>query len=441
MDYDIVVVGGGTGGCNAAAAAASNGCSVLLLERKSRRDVGDIACGDALDDWEEYPDVVNKKRIEDEAFTQRDLAGLRLEDHQGNELFIDLPEELHMSDRKRYGEILIEECDRLGVRIRHDTRVVGVSQRDATTTGIKTADGEEISCDLVIDASGALSPLQQNGDFTHTSLETVRSASHMAVAYREIIDVDEPLPWHRYLSILDPAQLAGYMWIFPRTPTRLNVGVGFQGAHKPNLQRITHELVTSRTEFTHWETINRRAAKLPTRRPVDSAVAPGFIAVGDAAGYVNPLTGKGILAAAKSGALAGEVGANAITNEDASEEILWSYNEHVMDDFGARYAGYDVFNSVFTEYAESAAPVLLFCALVYSDRYSLFGAAPDPDTFVPTLNRERWSDLYLQTAMSMQRIVAHYEKYPSAPADLPSWQRKRDRLLRDTPGAGRRYEL
>jgi digeranylgeranylglycerophospholipid reductase len=45
VDADVVVVGGGTGGCFAAAAAAREGLDAVLLERKTREEGGQIACG------------------------------------------------------------------------------------------------------------------------------------------------------------------------------------------------------------------------------------------------------------------------------------------------------------------------------------------------------------------------------------------------------------
>jgi len=47
----------------------------------------------------------------------------------------------------------------------------------------------------------------------------------------------------------------------------------------------------NRPEFEGAEVKDKLGAALPTRRPYDSAVAPGYMAVGDAAGHVNPTTG------------------------------------------------------------------------------------------------------------------------------------------------------
>ncbi len=100
-----------------------------------------------------------------------------------------------------------------------------------------------------------------------------------------------------------------------------------------------------RTEFEGADGQDKLGAALPTRRPYDSAVAPGFMAVGDAAGHVNPTTGGGIAGAAYAGTYAAEQAIDAIeAGRTDDEAALWEYNERVMDHFGGRYAALDIYN-------------------------------------------------------------------------------------------------
>ena len=41
VDYDVIVVGAGTAGTTAAYTLSKKGCSVLLIDRKSREMIGD----------------------------------------------------------------------------------------------------------------------------------------------------------------------------------------------------------------------------------------------------------------------------------------------------------------------------------------------------------------------------------------------------------------
>jgi len=47
-DYDVVVAGSGTAGMTAAYLLAKRGLSVALVDRRSREDIGDKICGDAI---------------------------------------------------------------------------------------------------------------------------------------------------------------------------------------------------------------------------------------------------------------------------------------------------------------------------------------------------------------------------------------------------------
>ena len=114
----------------------------------------------------------------------------------------------------------------------------------------------------------------------------------------------------------DGVPLPGYGWIFPVSPTRANVGVGFfqmglAGRWAPD---------NAREVFDRWLQIPSMQRLLagawqdgPVRGypiRVDFATAPTYdervILVGEAAGLVNPVTGEGIDYALESGKLAAE---------------------------------------------------------------------------------------------------------------------------------------
>jgi len=88
-------------------------------------------------------------------------------------------------------------------------------------------------------------------------------------------------------------------------------------------------------------------AALPTRRPYDLGGRAGIHGGRDAAGHVNPTRG-GIAGAAYAGKYAGEQAVKAVSDGDVSGENLWRYNTRVMDHFGGRYAGLDVYNVLST---------------------------------------------------------------------------------------------
>jgi electron-transferring-flavoprotein dehydrogenase len=344
---DVVVVGGGTGGSFAAASVASEGLDVVLLERKSREEGGRIACGDAIKGAASLPDVIDRDYVADESFTNREVRRGVFE-ADGETLEIPLPTTGKVMDRKRYGEVILEEAERVGAEVSYDTVVQSVLQNDEGRVegvrAVKEGEPVEYRAPVTVDAAGALSVLQDDADLSDATFDTNVKFTQFCSAYREIIEVDEPVEWSDAL-VFKPAEQLGYVWYFPRTPTEINVGLGFQMTEDPmKLVDALRRDVQNREEFVNARVVNKLGAALPTRRPYDSAVAPGFVAVGDAAGHVNPTTGGGIPGAAKSGAWAGEVAVEAVTDGDVSEGALWEYNQRVMHDFGKKFAATDLYN-------------------------------------------------------------------------------------------------
>jgi digeranylgeranylglycerophospholipid reductase len=162
------------------------------------------------------------------------------------------------------------------------------------------------------------------------------------------------------------------------------------------------------------------------------------MAVGDAAGHVNPTTGGGIAGAAYAGQYAGEQAIEAIEADRTDEEAaLWRYNERVMDHFGARYAALDVYN-VFTTAADvddlmgllAALPVDKLSEALYSGSADM-GLGLKLRTAVRSVGHLDvvW-ELY-RTKRLADRLLDHYEAYPEDPADFPDWQAERDDLMEE----------
>ena len=452
-EYDVAVVGAGTAGCYAAATAASEGLDVAVVERKTAEEAGHIACGDALKGADAFPEVIPKSRIEG-AFMNTGVDHGRFEiPKEDTVLDIPVPGELAVIDRLEYGRRLIEGAESAGAEFHYDTVVQDVEQAaDGTVTGIRgTHAGDVVAydADIVIDGAGALSILQDKAEFSDTHFDTNVSYSQFCSAYREIVEVPEPVEWDDALVFKPTERAAGYLWYFPRTETSINAGLGFQMNEDP--MHLVDDLkrdLRSRPEFEGATVTDKLGAALPTRRPYDSAVAPGFLAAGDAAGHVNPTTGGGIAGAAYAGTYAGEQAVDAISAGDVSEDALWRYNERVMGKFGARYAGLDVYN-------------VLSTAIDVDDLMGLLASLPGEKladalysgttSFSPTLLARTirdsfgyWSQIleFYRTKNLADELMDHYARYPGRPEAVGVWQSERDRLMEriyEVTGADAKY--
>jgi geranylgeranyl reductase family protein len=438
QEYDLVVVGAGTAGCYAAATAAREGLDTVIVERKSAEEAGHIACGDALKGADAFPDAIGKSRIEP-AFTNTDVDHGRFEIPQHDTVLeIPVPGELAVIDRSEYGRRLINGAEAAGAEIHYDTVVADVRQngRIQGVRGKRRGDVVEYDAEVVLDGAGALSILQNKADFGETSFDTNVSYSQFCSAYREVLDVPEPVPWDDALVFKPTDRAAGYLWYFPRTDTEINAGLGFQMIDEPMqlVSALRHDL-EARPEFDGARVTDKLGAALPTRRPYDSAVAPGFLAAGDAAGHVNPTTGGGIAGAAYAGKYAAEQAIAAITDGEADEEALWEYNSKVMDHFGARYAALDAYN-VFVGACEvddlmgllGALPGEKLSEALYSGSASI-GLGLKLRTAMKSVGH--WQliyDLYRIKGLA-DDLFEIYEDYPDRPDGLDAWQKRRDRKL------------
>jgi len=440
---DIVVVGGGTAGCFAAATAAGEGLDVVLLERKSEDEGGHIACGDAIKGKSTFPDVIDRDYLREESFTNENIQRALFKNPKGEDY--DIPfkgESGAVVDRKRYGEVLLEEADRVGADISYNTVVKDVVQngRVSGVTAIREGEPVEYEAELVIDAAGALSLLQDKVDFEGTNYDTNVDYSQFCSAYREVIEIDEPVEYDDAI-VFKPTEELGYLWYFPRTDREINAGLGFQMNKPPmKLVDVLKRDLEARPEFRNAEVKDKLGAALPTRRPYDSAVAPGFMSVGDAAGHVNPTTGGGIPGAAKAGHWAAEVAIEAISEATVDESALWEYNRRVQTDFGKRFAAMDLYNIFGSAHdveeltdIVTALPGEMIIDLMGKKGEATLSLREKITTGITTAieTRGHWNTLYEayrigQLASDLKGI---YDEYPTTPDAFDQWLDRRDSIM------------
>lgn len=452
-EWDAVVVGAGTAGNYAAATIANAGYDVVILERKSETDAGHIACGDALKGATDFPEAIPRSYLEP-AMTNTEVDHGRFEiPSHDTVLEIPVPGELAVVDRWKYGKCIIEGAEDAGVSFRYNTVVQDVEQADdGTVTGVtarRNGAATTFGADVVVDAAGSLSLLQDVVDFSNSTFDTNVNYSHFCSAYREIVEVEEEVPWKDALVFKPTDRAAGYLWYFPRTGTEINAGLGFQMTEDPmQLVDVLKRDLATRPEFKNAKVKDKLGAALPTRRPYDSAVAPGYIAVGDAAGHVNPTTGGGIAGAAYAGKYAGEQIIEAIESGVADEETLWRYNVRVMEHFGARYAALDVYNILSTAVDVDELMGLLAALPGQKLAEALYGGTTDLSLGLKLRIAKDsfgyWGlirTLY-QTKQAADSLLEQYEAYPDSPDDFEDWQTERDAIMETiyaTTGADPKY--
>ena len=365
--YDVVVVGGGIAGCFAAATAAAEGADVVQLERKSAERGGFIACGDAIKsprDPEKYPGPIDMDAIADDEAVLVDESIDQIEwwdPELGVRKVLPYSNHSNVIDRYEFGQHLLKQAAECGAEQQYDTVVNDVIQNGRVEGVEAVRKGEPVRYEskVLIDAAGAQSLLQDLVEFDALDAGAYDQPSfekphytHFGSAYREIIETEEPVEFHNAI-VGKPLEEMGYVWYFPRTPTIINAGLGFQMNKNPIplADRLKHDMESepalgNARVAEKFGKKNKLGSSIALRRPLDSMVAPGYLAAGGAAATTHPISGKGIRGAALSGYSAGKTAAEAVQDGDVSENGLWRHNYYLYGEHGeaAKLATRDAYN-------------------------------------------------------------------------------------------------
>lgn len=303
MHYDVAIIGGGPGGSATAIAAARAGLQVLLCEKAPYGR--DKVCGDGL--TPRAIAALNELQI-DHSIAHR-IDGLRMiAGKKQRELAWPttdrFPNHGGVWPRNRFDNHLLDVAIAAGAEVRFECEALPLIE-DGRAVGVVVG-AEEIRASLVVLASGAQGAAAK-------MLGAVRDPNEtFGLAIRAYV----PSPRHAErhleacLSLRDEhgTPVPGYGWMFPAGDGTVNIGVGalstMKGFKKLNLNTLLDQYFSLVKEpWSLGDYIDKpRAWRLPmscVRRH-----GPGWVAIGDAAGFVNPMNGEGIDYALESGMLA-----------------------------------------------------------------------------------------------------------------------------------------
>lgn len=301
---DVAVIGAGPAGAAAATWAARAGADVVLFEKGERGR--DKSCGDGL--TPRAIAEIDRLGVDMGGFHRID--GLRVQAGRTvrEVLWPDgpFPARGAVAPRAEFDALLMETAAKAGADLREHAVAEPVID-GRRVTGVRTAAGE-VDAGLVVIASGAGSPAAR-------AVGAVRvPSSPFGLAIRAYVPAERADD--RYMEACltvegpDGGIVPGYGWVFPAGDGIVNIGVGALSTMRNfsdlNLNTMLDAYTAQvRDSWGLGEYIARpRAWRLPMH--VTERGGPGWVAVGDAAGLVNPFNGEGIDYALESGRLAAE---------------------------------------------------------------------------------------------------------------------------------------
>ncbi len=344
-EHEVIVVGAGPGGAIAATALAQAGRNVALLDRQSFPR--DKVCGDAVSLGAVR--ILNDLGMGDKIAAACDrgefypLSGMRLVSPRGYTLHADFHrgpkyEDSYVAPRLYFDAVIQQHAVDSGAHFSQaevkqplveDGRVVGVVAQQ--NGGL-----HQYRAPVVIGADGVTSAIMralrpETGQHVDT---------HRAVALRAYIEGLELFP-HEVEFFLYDEILPGYAWIFPAGDDRANIGLGMRldifRSQKRNLKKMLQEFLAMpaiRERLRDGYAVRDVAIwqlNFGSQEGLQHAF-DGALLVGDAAGFINPLTGGGIHNAIISGLLAAQTIDAALRQGDVSREGLRVYEERCQEE-------------------------------------------------------------------------------------------------------------
>lgn len=304
--YDLAIIGGGPGGAAAAMRAARQGAKVIVFEKGP--EGRDKVCGDgltpravaALDELGISLDAVHRidglRMIANKTVREMPWPGIAPFGPHGA-----------VWPRKALDRRLIEAAAEAGATVRFEREALP-TMVGSRVVGVESAD-ESVTADLTILAAGAPGAAAQR-------LGAVRDPNEpFGLAIRAYAESPRHTDRHleACLTITDEHGIAvpGYGWMFPAGDGTVNIGVGALSTMKGFKRLNLNTMIESYRHLVQepWSLgpylSKPRAWRLPMS--AQRRHGAGWVAVGDAAGLVNPMNGEGIDYALESGILAADL--------------------------------------------------------------------------------------------------------------------------------------
>ncbi len=280
----VAVLGGGPAGAFAARQLAQAGVRAVLFDEKL---AWEKPCGGGVTfkAYSQYPFLL-------ESGLHRSVASTCLHNCEAGPVRLTLEKPMLIFARRDLNQLLLDRAAAAGAELRQ-ARVLQI-ERTAPGWQIRTSAGA-LYADFLIVATGARNPLRAAGT-EYTAADSMTALGYYIPRAQKHIDI-EFFP-----------NFEGYIWVFPRRD-HLSAGICGKGLPATAMRSRLEEYLQRRSISTQGATFYGHM--LPSLSEAgwrnNRLAGDGWLAAGDAAGLVDPVTGEGIYYAMRSGELAGDL--------------------------------------------------------------------------------------------------------------------------------------
>lgn len=333
----VVVVGGGPAGSTASTLIAQRGHRVLLFEREQfpRFHIGESLIPETfwvLKRLNMLPKLraspfVKKYSVQFVAQTGRLSEPFYFMDHKPHEC-----SQTWQVLRSEFDTMMLENAREHGVEVHHGVRVLDVLFEGARAVGVRVqlpgGGRRVVRCQVVVDASGQSSLIMSRLGLREWDPVLKKAAlwTYWEGAQRDsgrdegatlVLQVQGKQGWFWYIplhrNIVSVGVVAAYEYLFKNRPNRTYEAIYFEEVERcPGLKP---RLANARRAAEFY------AAKEYSYRSRQAA-GDGWVLVGDAFGFLDPLYSSGVLLALRSAEMAADAICDGLAAGDTSERVL-----------------------------------------------------------------------------------------------------------------------
>jgi flavin-dependent dehydrogenase len=340
-EYDVVVIGGGPGGSTVSTLIAQRGHTVAVFEREKfpRFHIGESLIPETywvLKRLDMLPKLqashfVKKYSVQFVNAVGRESAPFYFWDNKPHEC-----SQTWQVERGEFDQMLLENAREHGVSAFEGVHVLEVLFDGDRAVGVRIKDTDgarrEIRAKVVVDASGQAAMLQNRFKLRLWDPVLNKGAiwTYWEGAYRDT-GRDEGAT-----MVLQTADKHGWFWYIPLHDDIVSVGVvapfdylfkNRKGSHE---QTYTEEVEACPAVKRRVKDATRKTGYFVTRDysyRSKQVSGDGWVLVGDAFGFLDPLYSSGVLLALKSGELAADAICDGLASGDTSAAQLGSWGD------------------------------------------------------------------------------------------------------------------